>query len=210
MIKVFIVDDHEIFREGIKRILNEEPDITVVGEADNGNDVLKGVQKTECDILLLDLNIPGVGGSYLIEEIIKKKPKINILVLSISPEGEFVLPLLKAGASGYVCKNSNLDELIIAIRKVFSKGRYLSAYAAEKLAFNVLAESHKLSRNLTSMEQIIMSSVVKGDETVTIADEFDVSIASVYACKRKILKKLNLKNDVELTLYAQKNNLIVN
>lgn len=142
MIKVFIVDDHEIIREALKKIVNEELDIVVVGEASNGNEVLNGVLKSKCDILLLDLNIPGLSGSNLIKKVRRKTPKVKILILSIKPEDRFILPLLRVGASGYICKDSNLNELISAIRRVYTKGRYLSVGIAEELAFNVLTESN--------------------------------------------------------------------
>jgi len=139
MTKVFIVDDHEIIREGLKRILNDEIDMEVVGEAGNGNDALKGISETDCDVLLLDLNIPGRKGPDLIQEIKKIKPNLQILMLSISPENQFVLPLLTAGASGYLCKDSVLNELVNAIQKVSSKERYLSTHLSKQLASDILS-----------------------------------------------------------------------
>jgi DNA-binding NarL/FixJ family response regulator len=138
MIKVFIVDDHKNVREGIKKILNEAIDMTVVGEADNGDDVLNGISEVECDILLLDLNIPGRKGPDLIEEIKKMKPNLQILILSISPENIYALPLISAGASGYVSKDSVLNELVNAIHKVSAKERYLSDNLTKQLVADIL------------------------------------------------------------------------
>ena len=208
MTKIFLVDDHEIIREGLKRILNAEPDMEVVGEIDNGNEVMKEVTETDCDILLLDLNIPGRKGADLIEELKRKKPKLQVLILSISPEEQFALPLLRAGASGYLCKDSALSELVLAIRKVYSKGRYLSASLAEQLAFDVQSDNMQPQRKLTSLETNIMLMIARGKEYVDIAGELAVSVNSITACRRKILEKLNFKNNVQLTHYVLKNNLL--
>jgi DNA-binding NarL/FixJ family response regulator len=207
MTKVFIVDDHEIIREGLKRILNDQPDITVVGEAENGNNVLTDLSDTDCDILLLDLNIPGRKGTYLIEDVKKKKPKVQILILSISPEDKYVLPLLRAGASGYLCKDSALNELVIAIRKVNAKGRYLSANLAELLAFDALSEQKEHVRKLTLLENSIMLMIAKGKEYNEIANELTLSVNSVTTLRRKVLEKLNLKNNVQIANYVLNNKL---
>ena len=210
MTKVIIVDDHEIMREGLKRILNDEADMKVVGEANNGNDVLKLIADTDCDILLLDLNIPGRRGSELIEEVKKKKPKIHILILSINPEDYNALSLLRSGASGYLCKDTALKELVKAIRKVLVQGRYLSSNLAEQLAYDVLVDNIKTQRKLTSLENNIMLLIAKGKEYSDIASELTLSVNSVTACRRKILEKLHFKNNVQLTHYVIKNNLLTN
>ncbi len=210
MTKVIIVDDHEIMREGLKRILNDEADMKVVGEANNGNDVLKLIADTDCDILLLDLNIPGRRGSELIEEVKKKKPKIHILILSINPEDYNALSLLRSGASGYLCKDTALKELVKAIRKVLVHGRYLSSNLAEQLAYDVLVDNTKTQRKLTSLENNIMLLIAKGKEYSDIASELTLSVNSVTACRRKILEKLHFKNNVQLTHYVIKNNLLTN
>lgn len=210
MTKVFIVDDHEIIREGLKRILNSETDMTVVGEADNGNDVLKGVLETNCDILLLDLNIPGRRGPDLVEELKKKNPKVQVLILSISPEDQNALPLLRAGASGYLSKDSALTELVTAIHKVSEKGRYLSSHLAEQLAFNVFAEEQVTVRKLTSLENNVMLLIAKGKEYYEIAADLGLSINSVTACRRKVLEKLKLKNNVQLAHYVLSHNIYSN
>jgi len=205
MTKVFIVDDHEIIREGLKRILNDEIDMEVVGEAENGNEVIKGISETDCDILLLDLNIPGRKGPDLIEEVKRRKPKLQVLILSISPEDKFALPLLRAGASGYLCKDSALNDLVHAIQKVSSKGRYLSSNLAEQLAFDVLSEETRPARKLTFLENNILQLIAKGKEYEDIAAELSISVNSVTASRRKVLEKLNLKNNVQLTHYVLNN-----
>jgi two-component system invasion response regulator UvrY len=138
MIKVFIVDDHEIIRAGLKKILNEETDFVVVGEARNGDEVLRNIQNIDCDIMLLDLNMPGRCGLDLIADLKRLKQHMYILVLSVYSEDKFTLRLLKAGASGYVCKAVALHELAHAIRKVSLTGRYLSVNLIEQLAIDFI------------------------------------------------------------------------
>lgn len=208
MINVFIVDDHEIIREGIKRILNAEQDMQIVGEANNGNDVIKGISKTECDILLLDLNIPGRQGTALINDIQKKTPKVRILIFSIIPEDKFVLPLLRAGAMGYISKSADLNEFVIAIRRIYANGKYLSNSLIEELTFEVLTEDILPPQKLTYLENKILFLIAKGKEYIDIANELTISIGLIAATRRKILEKLNLKNNVQLTHYALKNNII--
>ncbi len=208
MINVFIVDDHEIVREGLKRILELEPDMTVVGEAGNGDDVLKGVTESNCNVLLLDLNIPGRQGISLIKIIRKKKPKIRILILSSIPEDKFVLPLLRAGAMGYISKNADMNELVIAIRKVYSNGKYLNSTLTEELAYEVLIEDIQLPIKLSDFENSIMLSIVKGSDYNDIAQELSVSSGTIAVTRQKIMKKLNLKNNVQLTHYAFKHQII--
>lgn len=210
MINVFIVDDHDIVREGLKRILENESDMQVVGEANNGDDVMSGVSETNCNVLLLDLTIPGRQGTGLIKEIKKKKPNIRILVISSNPEDKFILPLLRAGAVGYISKSAGLDELVIAIRKVYAKGKYLSSKLTEELAYDVLTEEICLPRKLTDMESSILFLIARGKEYNDIAEELNISLGSIAVIRRKVMEKLNLKNNVQLTHYALKNNIIRN
>ena len=208
MINIFIVDDHEIIREGLKMIFSAEPDMNVVGEANNGNDVIKGILQTECNVLLLDLNIPGRDGTELIKEVKKKRPKVQILILSINPEDKYVLPLLRAGASGYICKNSDLSELVFAIRKVHNNGRYISNCLSDLLGYDVLTEDLESLQRLTNLEKNILLYISKGTEYTEIANELSISISSISQYRRRVLEKLNLKNNVQLVHYALKNNMI--
>ena len=207
MIKVFIVEDHEILREGLKRILNDEPDMTVVAEADNGTEVMKMISDVDCDLILLDLNLPGRSGTELISEIKKKKPKAKILILSISPEKRFALPAFKAGASGYLNKDSALTELASAIRKVQAKKRYMSMSLAEQLAFESVADEAPEQRQLSNLEYCVMLMLAKGKDNKEIASELALSINSVAQNRRKVLEKLHLRNNVQLTHYVIENNL---
>jgi DNA-binding NarL/FixJ family response regulator len=138
MINIFIVDDHTIVREGLKKILLDESDMMVVGEEKNGNELVRRIPDIDCDIMLLDLNIPGKKGVELIHELKKQKPLMKILVLSLNPEYSSAFPTLTAGASGYLCKDVALNELVIAIRQVQNTGRYLSPSLTETVANNLL------------------------------------------------------------------------
>jgi len=209
MIKVFIVDDHEIIRQGLKMILKEAPDLTVVGEAQDGTEAIRKIKNTEIDIVLLDMNMPGRSGIELIGDIKSLKPKIHILVLSIHPEDKFALRTLKAGASGYLCKDTALEELVIAIRKIHTKGRYISTTLAEQLAFDIIPEVETpLHNQLSSRENEILVKIASGMKVKDIANELGLSISTVFTYRLRIFEKLNIKNNVELTHYAIENKLV--
>lgn len=209
MIKVFIVDDHEIIRQGLKMILKEADDLVVVGEAQDGIEALKNIKVTECDVLLLDMNMPGRSGIDLLSDIKAQKPKIHILVLSIHPEEKFALRTLKAGASGYLCKDTALEELVIAIRRIYSKGRYISNTLAEQLAFEIMPKTESPSHaQLSSREHEILIKIASGQKVKDIAKELELSISTVFTYRLRIFEKLKIRNNVELTHYAIDNKLV--
>ena len=211
MIKVFIVDDHAIIREGLKMILKEESDFVVVGEAQNGVEVLEKIQKPdfECDVMLLDMNMPGRSGIDLLCDLKIVKPELHILVLSIHPEDKFALRALKAGAAGYLCKDTALDELVVAIRKINTKGRYLSNALAEHMAFDVVPEKDALPHEqLSNRELEIMFMLAEGKKVKDIANELVLSISTVFTYRVRIFEKLKIKSNVELAHYAMTNMLI--
>ena len=209
MIKVFIVDDHEIIREGLKKILKEESDLVVVGEAQNGDEVLQNIKNIDCDIMLLDMNMPGRSGLDLLGDIKNLKPEMHILVLSIHPEDTFALRTLKSGASGYLCKDTALEELVVAIRKVHTKGRYLSTTLAEQLAFDFMPEKDQAPHEMLSgREQEIMVMLASGKKVKEIAADLQLSISTVFTYRVRIFEKLKIKSNVELTHYAINNKLV--
>jgi two-component system, NarL family, invasion response regulator UvrY len=209
MIKVFIVDDHEIIRQGLRTILLEESDIAVVGEDENGTEVLRRLNDIDCDIMLLDLNIPGRNGTELIQELKKRKPNLHILVLSINHESKSALPSLNAGASGYLSKDAALSEMVIAIRKIYSKGRYLSATLAEQLAFDLLKTETLPTRELSGLESNITLMIANGKTVKGIAIELGLSVSTVFTYRRKIFEKLRIKNNVELAHYVIENEVTI-
>ncbi|MEI6556297.1 MAG: response regulator [Paludibacter sp.] len=209
MIKIFIVDDHEIIREGLKKILKEESDLVVTGEAQSGDELLEDIKNIDCDIIILDMNMPGRSGLELVSDVKTLRPNIHILVLSIHPEDKFALRTLKAGASGYLCKDTALDELVNALRKVYTKGRYLSSTLAEQLAFDYMPDKNQLPHeSLSHREQEIMIMLVKGKKVKDIAEELKLSISTVFTYRVRIFEKLNIKSNVELTHYAISNKLV--
>lgn len=209
MIKVMILEDHEIFREGLKKILAEQSDMKVVGEESNGTEMVRKVIDTEYDILIMDLNLPGRNGLELISEIKKKKPLGHILVLSINSEQESALPSLNAGASGYLCKDAALRDLVVALRKIHDKGRYLSVDLAEKLAFDLLQSDPAADRVLSSIESNIAVQISHGVTVKNIAKGLGLSVSTIFMYRRKILEKLNLHNNIELAHYVLENKLSV-
>ena len=209
MIRVFIVDDHEIIRQGLKMILKEASDLVVVGEAQDGIEALRKIKNTDCDVMLLDMNMPGRSGIDLLADIKALKPKMHILVLSIHPEDKFALRTLKAGASGYLCKDTALEELVVAIRKIHSKGRYISNTLAEQLAFSIIPDNETPAANqLSSRENEILVKIASGVKVKDIAEELGLSISTVFTYRLRIFETLNIKNNVELTHYAIENKLV--
>lgn len=209
MIKVFIVDDHEIIRQGLKMILKAESDILVVGEASNGEEALAKIRNTEIDIMLLDMNMPGRNGIDLLGDIKTLKPKISILVLSIHPEDKFALRTLKSGASGYLCKDTALEELVVAIRRIHTKGRYISTNLAEQLAFDVIVDTSSPAHDtLSNREREILIKLASGEKVKDIAIELNLSVSTVFTYRLRIFEKLKVTNNVELTHYAIDNKLI--
>lgn len=208
MIRVFIVDDHEIIRQGLKMILKEAPDLTVVGEAADGNEALKKLRTAECDVLVLDMNMPGKSGIELLTEIKALRPKLHIIVLTIHPEDKFALKTLKAGASGYLCKDTALEELEVAIRNIYNKGRYISNTLAEQLAFEVVPDNRALHEQLSRRENEILVKIARGMKVKDIAAELNLSISTVFTYRLRIFEKLNVKSNVELTHYAIEHKLI--
>ena len=208
MIKVFILEDHEIFREGVKKILSDEQGISVVGEEKNGTEFLKRLSDIDCDVLLLDLNIPGRNGVELIEEVKRKKPQTNILVLSINAEEVSALPCLNAGASGYLCKDAALKDMVGAINKIMVKGRFLSSNLAEQLAFDLLKSDSYNQKKLSSLESNIAQMMASGKSAKVVAEELGLSISTIFTHRRKIFEKLNIQNNVELAHYVMENKIM--
>lgn len=209
MIKIFLADDHELVREGLKKILKEENDIQVINEATNGEEVLNKIINCDCDIILLDMNMPGRNGIDLIKELKTTLPALHILVLSIYPEEKYALRALKAGASGYITKDSAIEELVSAIRRIYERGKYVSETLAEKLVSQIDSSSNLLPHErLSDRELQIMCMIASNKSIKEIAGELFLSISTVNTYRSRILEKMNMKTDIEITHYAIYNNLI--
>jgi two-component system invasion response regulator UvrY len=209
MIKILIADDHAIVREGLKQILSDTGDLIVAGEATNGQEVLELIRHEEWDLIILDLAMPGRDGLYTLKEVKREKSKIPILVLSIYPEEQYAVRALKAGAAGYLTKESAPEELIAAIRKVSQGGKYISASLAEKLAFDLEVDTEKpLHERLSDREYQVMLKIASGKTVKEIADEMSFSIKTISTYRVRALSKMGLKNNAAFTYYALKNGLV--
>jgi DNA-binding NarL/FixJ family response regulator len=209
MIKILIADDHAIVREGFKQILSDTGDLIVAGEATNGQEVLELIRHEEWDLIILDIAMPGRDGLYTLKEVKREKSKIPILVLSIYPEEQYAVRALKAGAAGYLTKESAPEELIAAIRKVSQGGKYISAALAEKLAFDLEVDTEKpLHERLSDREYQVMLKIASGKTVKEIADEMSLSIKTISTYRVRALSKMGLKNNAAFTYYALKNGLV--
>ncbi len=209
MIRILLVDDHTILREGLKQILADCQDMTVGGEADNGHDALRKIREEEWGVVVLDMSIPGRSGIELIRLIKVEKPKLPILILSMHKEDQYAVRTLRAGASGYLSKDSASRQLVSAIRKVAVGGIYLSPGTAEKLAFSFWQESDAPPHTLLSdREYQIFLLLVHGTNISEIAEELHLSVKTVSTHKTRILQKMGVDNLPALVKYAIRQNLI--
>jgi len=209
MFKILIADDHALFREGLKQILHENIDEVLSDEASNGYEVIDKISETDYDILLLDIAMPGLSGLDVLKQLRIKRPKLQVLVLSMYPEGQYAVRAIKAGAAGYLTKRSASDELIEAIKKVSQGGTYVTAEIAEKLMFDLKPNSNKPPHELLSDREFQIFCMIASGKTVgTIADELNLSVKTVSTHRVHILEKMKMKNNAELTNYAIKFQII--
>ncbi|MDC8759293.1 response regulator transcription factor [Janthinobacterium fluminis] len=208
-IKVFIADDHAIVREGLKQILAETGDITVAGEAENGLDAIKLFRGAHCQVLLLDISLPDRSGIDVLKQIKKERPEVAVLMLSMHREDQYAIRSLKAGAAGYLTKQSAPRELVTAIRQVAGGLKYISAALAQELA-NTVGEDHEtaLHDTLSDREYQTLTMIASGKTVGAIAQELSLSVKTVSEYRARLLLKMKLKNSAELTHYAIKNQLI--
>jgi DNA-binding NarL/FixJ family response regulator len=209
-IKILIADDHTIVREGLKQILAETPDMVVAGEANTGQQVLDKVWKKDYDVILLDISMPGRSGIDILKQLKSERPKLAVLILSMYSEEQYAMRALRAGASGYMTKESAPDELIEAIRKVSQGRKYISPSLAEKLAFNLEAgdETRLPHENLSDREYQVMCMIASGKIIKEIAEDLSLSVKTVSTYRSRILEKMGLRTNAALTHYAVQNKLI--
>lgn len=207
-LKIFIADDHLLIREGLKKLLVYETDLKIVGEADNPDDTLDYISNNEVDILILDINLPGKSGLDILKQLKMFKPGLHVLILSMYPEEQFAERTLKAGASGYLTKESAPDELINAIRRVAKGGKYISHQLAEKLIFKKDAEYELPHQALSDREFQVLKLMARGKSQVDISSELNLSTSTINTYRSRILEKLGLKTNAELIHYALQNKLI--
>jgi len=209
MLKILIADDHAIVRQGLKQMVTETQDMVVAGEASNGQELLNKIKEEDYDVVVLDITMPGRNGVDVLRQLRSERPQLPVLMLSIHPEEQYALRALKAGASGYLTKESAPDELVAAIRKVSWGGKYVSSSLAEKLAFE-LETGHEQAPHeaLSDREYQVMCMIASGKTVMEIAQELSLSEKTISTYRSRILEKMKMKNNAELTYYAIKNQLV--
>lgn len=208
MIKVFIVDDHIIFREGLKKVIATAADMEVADEAGDGREALRKITKNAYDVVLLDLGLPGMDGLDVLRAAKERKPALPILVLSIFPEEHYALRVLKEGASGYLTKESVPNDLIRAIRSAARGGKYVSTSLGERLADTLAGERKtQLHELLSSREYQIFRMIGAGKSVKKIAEELCLAPTTVSTYRAHVLEKMGLKNNADLIRYALEHHL---
>lgn len=209
MISVSIADDHPLMREGIKKVLQNQIDIQVIGEAKDGNEVLDILENHLPDILILEISMSGKSGLDLIKHIHTLYPNLRILMHSIHPAERFAIRTLKAGAWGYLCKTSTSDHLITAIRKiVVQKRKYISPTVAEQLVLQIDHDNRPLHESLSNREFEVMCLIAAGYSVHDIAKKLSLSFHTVHTYRSRIKEKMNFNTNIEMAHYALENQLI--
>lgn len=209
MTRILIADDHAIVRRGVKQILEEEPGLEVQGEAQTAEELLEQLRKQRWDLIILDISMPGRSGLDVLGEIRHDFPALPILILSMHSEDQYALRVLKAGASGYLNKQSAPEELIHAVRKILAGGRYISETLADRLVAGFDGPVEQAAHEkLSDREYQVMLLIASGKTISEIAAILSLSIKTVSTYRSRILMKMDLKNNAELTYYAMHNGLV--
>jgi len=209
MIKVVVVDDHAVVREGLKRIISENPGMAVTGEAGDGNEAIRVIQSEPCDVVLLDITMPDKSGLDVLKQLHADSPRLPVLVLSMHSEDQYAIRVLRAGAAGYLTKESAPAKLIQAIRKVVRGGKYVTSTLAEKLVVGLDSDTSKAPHQILSDREYQVLCLIASGKTVSqIAEELALSVKTISTYRVRMLEKLNMKNNAELTRYAIKDGLV--
>lgn len=209
MIKLLIADDYVLIREGLKKVLKEEADIAVVAEAENGAEVLNKLKKSQANFVVLDINMPVKSGLDVLLDMKRLYPTIPVLILSMYPEKTYALRSLKAGAAGYLSKESAADELVTAIQKIWNGGKYISASLAELLAETVVNSgkpevAHEI---LSDREFQILCKIAEGESLKNIADNLSITLSTVNTYRNRIFEKMKFASNTDLIRYCLENEL---
>ena len=209
MIKVLVADDHAVVRRGLREILAETGDILVGGEAATAPEVLQRVREQRWDLVVLDINLPGGNGIELIADIRRERPDTRVLILTVYSEEQYAVRAIRGGAAGFLTKESAPSKLIDAVRKIAGGGRYVSAELAETLASVLAGETPGQPHDrLSDRELEILRMLASGKTVSAVAHELALSVKTVSTHRTRILKKMNMKNNAELTTYAIRNGLV--
>lgn len=208
MIRVLIADDHAIVREGLKRILADDPSVETIAEASDGQDAARLVRQHKPDVVLLDISMPGRSGIDALADIQSACADTRILILSMHPEDQYAIRCLRDGADGYMTKESAPELLLGAIRKIHSGGKYVSPLLAEKLVANLNSEERRaLHEALSDRELQVLIMIGAGDTVSGIAEKLCVSVKTVSTYRARILEKMGMENNAQLMRYAIDNRL---
>ena len=209
MIRIIIADDHPIVRAGLKQLIAEDAGITVAGEASNGIELLEKVRHEIYDVIVLDLTMPGMDGIDVLKQLKIEKPRIPVIILTVHPESQYALRILKAGASGYLTKESAPNELIKAVRKVHGGGKYINPSLAEKIAFALDDDAGKPPHETLSDREYQVFCLIGSGKTVSqIAEALSLSVKTISTYRTRVLEKMQMHNNAELIHYAIQNDLV--
>jgi DNA-binding NarL/FixJ family response regulator len=209
VLKVLIADDHAIVRHGVHELLVDEFKDVECGEAANAAQVLTRVREQAWDLVILDIHMPGRGGLEVLQDLTREYPKLPVLVLSMSPEKQFAVRAFKAGAAGYLTKESALQELVTAVRTILDHRKYVSATLAEALAASLTTQSERLpDESLSDREYLVLRRLAAGKTVSEIAKELALSVKTISTYRTRMLAKLDLRNNAELTAYAIRRGLV--
>jgi two-component system invasion response regulator UvrY len=209
MTRILVADDHPLLRSGLKQVLSQEPDLTVAGEAENSEQVLQQISERDWDIIVLDITMPGRGGLDVLREIRRKRPALPVLMLSMHSEDQFAVRAIKAGANGYLSKETAGSELVTAIRKVLTGKKYVSPNLAEMLANSLDSDAARPPHaGLSDREFQVLCEIASGKTVSQIAQETSLSVKTVSTYRSRVLEKMKMRNNSELTRYALQNGLV--
>jgi two-component system invasion response regulator UvrY len=207
MIRIFIADDHPVVRQGVRQIVASHDDLVVAGEATTGRETVERLPQLTCDVVLLDLSLPDIDGLDLLKELRRARPQMPVLVLTMHSEAQFAVRALKAGAAGYVTKESAPSELVTAIRKVVVGGHYVTAGLAERLAANISGGGAMPHESLTDREYQVFRLMAAGKSSRQIASALSLSIKTVSTHRARIFEKMQMTSAAQLAAYAVRNRL---
>jgi two-component system invasion response regulator UvrY len=207
-IKIIIADDHPLFRRGLKNAFSETPDIEVVGEAVSGEELLEKVKGLNLTLALLDISLPGKGGLEILKQLKEEHPKLPILILTMLPEEHYAVRFFKAGAAGFLTKESSTDQIYAAVRKVAGGGKYASSEITEKLAFDFSKSDRPAHERLSDREHQVFIMLAEGQSPTEIGKDLSLSVKTISTHRSRILDKMQMKKNAELIHYAISHRLL--
>ena len=210
MIRVLLADDHSIVREGLRKVLEDSNEIEVIAEAADGENALDEAISKKPDVAVVDISMPGMDGLEVVTRLKAFCSEVPVLILTMHDEEQYVIRAIEAGAMGYVTKQSAPEQLVAAVKKIHSGGRYLTEKASEALALKVIRgnKSPSLTESLSMRELQVLRKLALGSTNKEIANAYNISVKTVDTYRSRILKKLSLRNNAELSLFAIQNKLV--